>query len=442
MEAVVDDINGLAATVWPDTAARRADGVVTIGGVSLVDVADRFGTPAMLFDETDFRGRCRRVRSAFAGFEVYYAGKAFLCKAVARVVAEESLALDVCSLGELAVTRAVGFPLERVVLHGNNKSVALLTEALSAGVGRIAVDALEEIELLSRLAARLGRRPRVLLRVTPDLPPATHAHNATGHRDQKFGIGLSDDAAGAVRRVLADDRLVLGGLHTHLGSQIFDPAVFEAAIRQVVAFLGEVAAEHGVELPELSLGGGFGVPYTVDDAEFVPERWAAALRSAVGAACRAHGLRSTPRLAVEPGRSLVARSGCTLYRVGVCKQIPGVRTYVSVDGGVSDNIRPALLGVDHTVTLANRRSDAPAVRVRVVGQHCDAGDVVVRDAHLPADVRSGDLLAVPVTGAYCRSWSNNYNHTPRPPVLALSGGRAWPIVRGETVDDLLQLDVG
>jgi diaminopimelate decarboxylase len=405
----------------------------------VLDLAARFGTPAYLFDEADFRARCRLFREAFDDATVCYAGKAFLCKAVARIVASEGLHLDVCSGGELAVAKAAGFPLDRIVLHGNNKSTVELQQALTWGVGRIVIDSVDEIGVLAAMADRFDRRPDVLLRVMLDVDTEAHAHNATGHADQKFGIpqrgGL---AARAVRQVLRDGRLVLRGLHTHLGSQLVDTEVYRTAVGRAVAVLADV----GRSLPELSMGGGFGIPYTEEDPSCEPRRWATALRSALVSACRDHGLSAVPRLAIEPGRALVGQAGCTLYRVGVCKRVAGARTFLSVDGGVSDNIRPALLGAAYSVTLANRQSEAPTERVRVVGKHCDAGDVIVRDAFLPADVRAGDLLAVPVTGAYCRSWSNNYNHAPRPPVVAVANGMARTIVRRETEQDLLRLDVG
>ena len=436
------DVNALLPRLWPRTAMRHPDGVLRIGGVSVADLADRFGTPAYLFDEHEFRTRCAEFRAAFHDFDVYYAAKAFLCKVAVRLVAQAGLNLDVCTGGELAVALAAGFPPERIVLHGNNKSAAELHDALGYGVGRVVVDSLDEIDQLAALARRYRTRARVLVRVTAGVRSDAHDHNATGHLDQKFGIPVDGGAAAeAIGRVLGSGALDLRGVHTHLGSQILDTTAYGIAAGRAIALYAGVAATHGIQLPELNLGGGFGIAYTEADHPATPAELAAQLRRAAADACREHGI-ATPRLAVEPGRAIAGPAGCTLYRVGTVKRIDGVRTYVSVDGGVSDNIRPALFGTRYPVTLAGRASAAPPAPARVVGRHCDAGDIVVRDAFLPADVRSGDLLAVAATGAYCRSWANNFNHTPRPPVVAVSGGQARVVVRRETVEDLLRLDLG
>jgi diaminopimelate decarboxylase len=437
---LLGDTNTLAPLVWPRTVARGADGALRIGGVSLVDVAERCGTPAYLFDEHDFRSRCAEFRTAFHDFEVYYAAKAFLCKAVARLVRRAGLGLDVCTGGELAVALATGFPADRIVLHGNNKTDQELDEAVRCGVGRVVVDSVAEIDRLAAAASRYGRRPRVLVRVTVGATSDAHPHNATAHDDQKFGIPLRGGAAlAAVRLVRRDAALRLCGLHTHLGSQLVDHSVYEVAIRRLAALCA--SAGPGTALPELSLGGGFAIAYTAADRPAPAARLARRLRRSAAAAFHDHGI-PVPRLAIEPGRAIAGPAGCTLYRVGTVKPVDGLRTYVSVDGGVSDNLRPALFGTRYSVTLVGRASTAAPILVRVVGRHCDAGDVVVHDGYLPADVQPGDLLAVAATGAYCRNWSNNFNHTPRPPVIALADGAARTVVRRETLDDLLRLDVG
>jgi diaminopimelate decarboxylase len=436
------DLNRLAPELWPRTAARRDSGEIEVGGVSLGDIAGQFGTPAAVFDEAEFRSRCAEFRSAFHDFDVYYAAKAFLCKATARLADEAGLGLDVCTLGELAVAQAVGFPADLIVLHGNNKSAEEIRQALEYGVGRIVADSFDEIRRIGQIAADTGCRPRILLRVTVGIRTSAHEHNATAHEDQKFGFSvLGGAAAEAVRLVLADERLELAGLHVHIGSQILGTRAYQEAAVKAVRLHAAVLAEHRAWLPYLSLGGGFGIAYTQADQPATTGQFAQILRDTARAECAALGM-PLPRLAIEPGRAIAGPSGCTLYRVGTVKPVPGYRTYVAVDGGMSDNIRPALFGADYSVSLAGRVSDAAPALVRVVGKHCDAGDVIVRYAYLPADTRTGDLIAVPQTGAYCRSLSSNFNHTPRPPVVAVLGGEARLIVRRETVADLLCLDVG
>lgn len=436
------DVNELMPVLWPRTVVRAEDGALRLGGASVPALAEEFDTPAYLFDEADFRARCREFREAFAGTDVFYAGKAFLCKAVVRIIAEEGLFLDVCTGGELAVALAAGMPPERIKMHGNNKSVAELTRALDAGVGWLVLDSFDEIDRLTALARERGARPAVLIRVTVGVEAHTHEYIATAHEDQKFGFSLTSGAAAkAIGRVLAEGVLDLQGLHSHIGSQIFDTAAFEVAARRVLGLQQAIRDEHGVELPELDLGGGFGIAYTSQDDPSTPAVLAAGLTKIVADECAARRLR-LPRLAIEPGRAIVGPAVVTLYRVGTVKDVDGIRTYVSVDGGMSDNIRPALYGAAYSATVAGRRSAAPPLLTRVVGKHCEAGDIVVKDEFLPADVQPGDLVAVPGTGAYCRSMASNYNHVPRPPVIAVADGRARVIVRRETEDDLLALDVG
>ena len=443
---VPEEADGLVGRLWSSTAHKRADGVLEIGGVSLPDLTAEHGTPAYVVDEDDLRARARAFRDAFAGYDVYYAGKAFLCRAVARWVVEEGLRLDVCTSGELAVALAADVPPQRIGMHGNNKSVAELERALSVGVGRIVIDSDAEIDRLDELTTRLGVTAAVLVRVTAGVEAHTHEYIATAHEDQKFGFSLAEgDALAAVRRVLACERLELRGLHSHIGSQIFDASGFEVAARRVLGLHAQIEHELAVTLAELDLGGGFGIAYTTQDDPAEPRTLAQALTRIVESECGALGI-AVPRLAIEPGRAIAGPATCTVYEVGTTKEVPldggHVRRYVSVDGGMSDNIRTALYDADYSCTLASRRSRAAPVLSRVVGKHCEAGDIVVKDEFLPGDVGPGDLLAVPATGAYCRSMASNYNHVPRPPVIAVSGGTSRLLLRRETEDDLLRLDVG
>ncbi|WP_067813807.1 diaminopimelate decarboxylase [Actinomadura kijaniata] len=433
------DLNELEPLVWP-RGARRRDGAVRIGGVDVRDLAQEFGTPLYVYDEDDVRARAREYAQAFHDGDVHYAGKAFLCTAVARWIKEEGLGLDVCSGGELSIALAAGFPAERITLHGNNKAVWELERALDAGVGRIVLDSFEEIARLGYLARERGVRPKVMIRVTTGVEAHTHEFIATAHDDQKFGFSRNSGAAlEAVRRVLALDALELVGLHSHIGSQIFDADGFEVAAHRLAGLLVAIRDEHGIELPELDLGGGYGIAYTDGDEPIDPKEMADRLRDIVGRECRAYEL-AMPRLTVEPGRAIVGPGGVTLYEVGTVKDVEGLRTYVSVDGGMSDNLRTALYGAEYTCVLASRTSDAPPMLSRLVGKHCESGDIVVRDLWLPEDLAAGDLVAVAATGAYCRSMASNYNHIPRPAVVAVRNGKARVIVRRESDDDLLRLD--
>jgi len=446
-----EDLNALDPKVWSRTVARdAATGAVTVAGVDVRELAAEHGTPAYVMDEDDFRARCRAWREAFdeagrttgAGADVYYAGKAFLSRAVVRWLHEEGLNLDVCSGGELAVALEAGMPAERIAFHGNNKSRHELEQAVKAGVGHVVVDSFEEIARLAWAAQQLGVRQRVLVRVTVGVEAHTHEFIATAHEDQKFGLSLTGgQAEEAVRRVLNLPSLELAGVHSHIGSQIFDTAGFEVAARRVVGLLVRIRDEHGLELPEIDLGGGLGIAYTSEDDPSEPSVIAAALAEIVQRECAAAGL-ATPRMSVEPGRAIVGPTAFTLYEVGTVKPLEGLRTYVSVDGGMSDNIRTALYDAEYSVTLASRASEAEPMLSRVVGKHCESGDIVVRDAFLPADTTAGDLLAVAATGAYCRSMASNYNHALRPPVIAVRDGVSRVLVRRETEEDLLRLDVG
>ena len=439
------DPNALVQHLWSSTAAKL-DGVLEVGGVRLTDLVAVHGSPAYVLDEADFRARAAAFRDGFDDFDVFYAGKAFLCTTVARWIHEEGLHLDVCTGGELAVAERAGFPMEKVGFHGNNKSVAELERAVRLGVGRIIVDSFHEIERLSAVTAGAGREVGVMVRVTAGVEAHTHEYIATAHEDQKFGFSITaGDALEAVRRVHEAPGLRLLGLHSHIGSQIFDTSGFEVAARRVLALHARVGEELGVQMPEMDLGGGFGIAYTTQDDPADPADLAAGMRAIVEHECRALGIER-PALSIEPGRAVVGPSMCTVYSVGTVKPVRldggARRTYVSVDGGMSDNVRTALYDADYSCTVANRVSDAPPVLARVVGKHCEAGDIVVKDEFLPGDVAPGDLVAVPATGAYCRSLASNYNHALRPPVIAVRDGVARVVVRRETEDDLLATDVG
>ena len=440
------DVNALVPLLWSSTARNNDAGALEVGGVDLRDLVAEHGSPAYVLDEADFRARARAFREAFGAYDVFYAGKAFLCTTVARWVAEEGLCLDVCSAGELTVALRAGFDPARIGYHGNNKTTAELRRAVEAGVGRIVVDSFHEIDRLAAVTAETGRTARVMVRVTAGVEAHTHEYIATAHEDQKFGFSItSGDAMDAVRRVLDAPGVELLGLHSHIGSQIFDTAGFEVAARRVLALQAQVSGELGVTMPEMDLGGGFGIAYTTQDDPSDPAQLATELTKIVEHECRVFDV-PVPALSIEPGRAIVGPSVCTVYEVGTVKKVGldagATRTYVSVDGGMSDNIRTALYDADYSCTLASRTSDAPPVLGRVVGKHCEAGDIVVKDEFVPGDIAPGDLLAVPGTGAYCRSMASNYNHALRPPVVAVRDGVSTVVVRRETEDDLLRTDVG
>jgi diaminopimelate decarboxylase len=441
-----EDANALVPALWPRSACKDADGALHVGGISVADVVANVNTPAYLLDEDDFRARARAFRDAFEGYDVYYAGKAFISTAVARWVDEEGLCLDVCSDGELSVALRAGVDPGRIGYHGNNKAMVELRRAVHAGVGRIIVDSFVEIERLADVAAQLGVVQPVMVRVTAGVEAHTHEFIATAHEDQKFGLSINaGDAFEAARQVLAAPSLELRGLHSHIGSQIFDTSGWEVAARRVLALHARIATELGHTMPELDLGGGFGIAYTTQDDPADPAVLAEQITAIVTHECAALGLER-PRLSIEPGRAIVGPAMCTVYTVGTVKQVAldggATRTYVSVDGGMSDNIRPALYDADYSCTLASRHSTAAPVLARVVGKHCESGDIVVKDEFLPGDIGPGDLLAVPGTGAYGRSMASNYNHALRPPVVVVKDGQFRVIVRRETIDDLLVTDLG
>ncbi|ADP83977.1 diaminopimelate decarboxylase [Pseudofrankia inefficax] len=426
----------LAAGIWPQGTTLDSDGELHVGGSAMTRVAARFGTPAYVLDEATFRRRARQYRAALPGVEVCYAGKALLTRAVARWVAQEGLSLDVCSAGELAVARSVHFPADRLILHGNAKTPEDLKAALDYHVGRIVIDSTDEISHLGPLA----HDQRVLLRVTPDVDGHTHHAISTGVPDQKFGIplGAATDAAG---QVLDQPGLRLVGLHCHIGSQLTRIGAIEEATRRLIGLLATIRDQHGIVLAQLNIGGGHAVRYTPGDDGFDLAGLAHRLTGALAYESERHRLPA-PRLTVEPGRALIAQAGITLYRVITVKHLPGVRTFVAVDGGMSDNPRPALYGARYTLQLIGRRSLAASHPATVVGRHCEAGDILARDVPLPGDIHAGDLLAVATTGAYHHSLASTYNLVGRPPLVAVHDGTARLLIRRETEEDLLTRDIG
>ncbi len=434
--AAGSDDEPLARRLLPDTAEVDARGRLSVGGVDLCDLAGELGTPLFVYDEAHLRSRCREAVAVW-GDGVAYATKAFLCQAMARLAHEEGMCLDVSTGGELHVALTAGVPAGRLVLHGNNKSDAELYRAVVAGVGRIVVDSFDEIDRLARvLAEEPGRLPerarqRVLVRVTPGVEAHTHEFVRTGQDDSKFGFGLASGAAAeAVARLQHTAGVELVGVHAHIGSQVFRMASFAEAVDVLAGFFIPL------DLPELCVGGGLGVAYVAGEPSPTMAEWADSVRSA----CRRAGLPEGVRVTAEPGRAVAATAGMTLYRVGTVKELPGIRSYVAVDGGMSDNPRPVLYGSGYEAFLP-RCADAPRPRaVRVVGKHCESGDIIVADGRVPAGLQVGDVLATPVTGAYGYSMASTYNRVPRPPVAFVAGGHSRLVIRRETEDDLLRLD--
>jgi len=425
--------------VWPRTVGVDEGGRMTVGGVALADIADHYGSPAYVLDEADFRYRIARYRKALPGVEVVYAAKALLTTGVARWLADERMAVDVCSPGELATAIAGGVDPARIILHGNAKSHDDLDSAVQAGVGRIVIDSPLEVCYLEGLV----RQPqRVLIRVTPDIDIHGHPAVTTGISDQKFGLSIDGGQLDiAVSRIAAEPLLELVGLHCHIGSQITDPALYGEAVRRMIEVMADIRLRHGILIPELNIGGGHGVPYTGGDPVLDLERLSLFIEDALDAACAANRF-PRPRIVVEPGRAISARAGVTIYRVQGVKCRPGGRTFVAVDGGMSDNPRVALYGARYSVALANRHPAGPTMPVTVVGRHCESGDEIARDVELPADVHPGDLLAVGCTGAYHHSMASTYNMVGRPPLIAVSDARMHALVRRETTGDLLARDRG
>ena len=447
------DSNALPPGVWSRNARRSASGELELAGVPVSQLAAQFGTPAYIVDEADARGRAQELRETFgrelerigSSVRVYYAGKAFLCTEVVRWMTDAGLGIDVASGGELAVALAAGADPAVLGFHGNNKSPAEIDRAVSAGVGAIVLDSLIEIDRVAEAAARHGRVQPVRLRINSGVHASTHEYLATAREDQKFGIPLAD-AEEAVQRIRSRGELRFLGLHSHIGSQIFEAGGFTEAARRLLALHAQLLA--GGPVPEVNLGGGFGIAYTSADRPMPLGELAAELAGTIAQVCTELGI-TVPVVALEPGRAIIGPSTTTLYTLGTVKPVEvsldaggsAVRTYVSVDGGMSDNLRTALYGAEYSVRLAGRVSDAAPVLVRVAGKHCESGDIVVNADYLPGDVAPGDLLAVPATGAYGWAMSSNYNYVPRPPVVAVLDGTARLIVRGETEEDLLARDV-
>ena len=432
-----------ARNVFPSSTEVAPSGHIKIGGVDLADLAAEFGTPLYLYDEASLRGQCREYiqefRSRYPEVKVAYASKAFLNLALVRIFAEEGLGLDVVSGGELAMAVKGGMPPERIYFHGNNKSPQELAYAVEQGCGVVVVDNFYEMETLDEIAGGRGVRQDILLRISPGVDPHTHHHTTTGTLDSKFGFPLeTGQAAEALGKALGSGHLNLLGLHFHLGSPIFETEPYAEAIKRALEFAaGQRAA--GLDLQELNVGGGFAIRHTRDDEPPTVARYADVIVSTLNAECQRLGL-TPPLLTIEPGRSVVGRAGVALYSVGATKDIPGVRKYVSVDGGMGDNIRPALYDAHYEAVAATRVNDPPTESITLAGKFCESGDVLVRDFPLPA-LRAGDLIAIPAAGGYAPSMASNYNLAPRPAIVMVNDGQARLIRRRESYDDLMSLDV-
>ncbi len=436
--------------IWPSTTTENS-GVISVGGCSLTSIAREFGTPAFVLDEADFKLRAQQWKSALdknfganAG-TAYYAAKAFISKEIAHWVEQSGLGLDVCTGGELAVAKAAKFPADRMELHGNNKSETEIADAIDYRVGTIVIDSLQEIERVAKIAHSKGVVQKVLLRLTPGVDAHTHEAISTAHEDVKFGFSIASGAAwDAVLSTSKHESLSLQGFHAHIGSQIFVANAFETSAGRLIEMLAKYKTQFGSELPELDLGGGYGIAYVdtdnPDDANSILEN----LSATVTAECHKHNL-AVPKISIEPGRAIVGPAMITLYEVGTTKEVVledgSKRWYVSVDGGMSDNLRTALYDAEYSINLVNRTSSAQLIRARVVGKHCETGDIVIHDVQLPSDIVPGDLLATPATGAYGRSMANNYNHMVRPPVISVFNQTARTIIRRESYADLLALEV-
>ena len=428
--------------IYPHTTVHNAAGHLEIGGCDVVDLAREFGTPLFIYDEQTLRDQCRAYHATFGKltdlYEIVYASKAFSCRAMAELVAQEDLSLDVATGGELAAARAAGFPPQRIYFHGNNKSVAEIESGVECGIGHFVVDSFEEIDRLDAAAAARGVRQEVLVRVTPGVRPNTHDFVQTGQQDSKFGFGLSDGlAAEAVKRLRSAEHLSLVGVHAHIGSQIFELDSYRREVEVLFIALDEWRRAFGFECCIFNIGGGHGIRYTQADMPSSIAEFAQVSVTAVREGAERHGM-AVPKLFVEPGRSIAGKAAVTAYTVGTVKVIPGVRTYVAVDGGMSDNLRPMLYDSRYEAMLADK-AEAPATDVvTIAGKHCESGDVLVRDVHI-APPEPGDILVTPATGAYGYAMANNYNAQPRPAVVMVAGGRARVIIERETWDDVLRL---
>lgn len=442
----------LNPAIWPVTATSdQKTGEVKIGGIKVSDLISQYGTPAFILDESDFRGRAAKFRDAGQKYfgdsaDVFYASKAFTSIATCKWLAEDGLNLDVCSGGEFAVALAANFPPNRIELHGNNKSLEEIEAAITAGVRYIVADSLIELDRINSIAGKLGKNQAVLIRLTPGISAHTHESIATAHEDVKFGFSIASGAAllAAVTAINAPN-ITLQGVHCHIGSQIFDDASFILAIEHLVKFIAEVKKTQRVELHHLDFGGGFGIAYVDSDNPMDVDVVLDKVHQALVSACEKNEI-AMPSIAIEPGRAIVGPAMITLYQVGTVKDVVledgKTRTYVSVDGGMSDNIRPSLYGAEYSAILANRISTAPVTSSRLVGKHCESGDIIIRDIAMPSDIVPGDVIAVPATGAYGRSMASNYNHILRPPVIAVRDGQSRTIIRREKISDLLALEEG
>jgi diaminopimelate decarboxylase len=435
---------GGSSMFFTGTMRINEKGRLEIGGCDTVELARRFGTPLYLMDEDLIRRNCREYTGTLAAVcpnsLVVYAGKAFLTTAMCRLIDEEGMGLDVVSGGEIYTALKAGFPAGKMFFHGNNKSAAEIRMALDCGVGRFVVDSVSELELLEQLAAGVGRTAGIYLRVKPGIEAHTHHYIQTGQVDSKFGLGLADGQAMAfVKAALKLKHVELCGLHCHIGSQIFDLKPFQLAAAVMVDFLNEIKKKTGVVLKELDLGGGFGIRYVEEDTPYAVPEFLELIADTVKTKAQEHNL-PLPKLLVEPGRSIVGEAGTTLYTVGTVKEVPGIRKYVAVDGGMMDNLRPALYEARYEAIIADRAADAAEELVSIAGKACESGDMLIRDIWLPR-LERGDILAVLSTGAYHYTMSSNYNRFPRPPVIFVSGGEAHVVVERETYDDLLRKDV-
>ena len=440
----------MSNAMWSKNSSLQG-GTLSLAGISAAQLAKDFGTPTFFLDEAAYRSRAlawqSQLKSQFGSNAgtIYYAAKSFICTAVAQWIAEIGIGIDVCTGGELAVALAGGIHPSKIEVHGNNKSIAEIDRAVSVGVKTIVMDSLFEIERVADAAKKHGMRQAVMLRLTPGIEAHTHEKISTAHEDVKFGFSIASGAAwAAVEAVVARPELELRGVHCHIGSQIFGAEAHEIATDRLLAFMAKYRDAYGTELPELDLGGGFGIAYIDGETTVEPGDVLPAIHAAVTAACAKYNL-SIPVISLEPGRNIVGPTMFTLYEVGTVKDVVlengSVRKYISVDGGMSDNARTALYDAEYTAVIAQRSSTSPLVLSRLVGKHCETGDIIIRDIQLPSDIAPGDLIATPATGAYGRSMASNYNHVPRPPVVAVKDGKARVIVRRENEADLLALDV-
>ncbi|MEY6455834.1 diaminopimelate decarboxylase [Corynebacterium pseudotuberculosis] len=443
----MESFNALPPHVWPRGARREANGEVTVAGVSLSEMAERYGTPVFVVDEDDFRDRCKDMAAAFGGAEkVHYASKAFLTRRIARWVEEEGLNLDIASLGEFQVALSANFPPGRITAHGNNKSEEFLRVLVSHRVGHIVIDSMTELERLEKIAAEAGVTQPVMVRVKPGIEAHTHEFIATSHEDQKFGFSLASGSAyAAAKRVIESASLYLIGLHCHVGSQVFDAQGFSLVAQRVLTLYSKIHSELGIDLEQLDLGGGYGIAYTEDETPLDVTSVAQDLLAAVDDVARTLDI-DAPEVLVEPGRAIAGPSTVTVYSVGTVKDVhvtdKQLRRYIAVDGGMSDNIRPALYEAEYDVRVINRNVAGDLVPSRIVGSHCEAGDILIHDRELPSGIIEGDLIALAATGAYCFAMSSRYNMMGRPAVVSVKAGQSRVMVRRETIEDLLALDEG